>query len=115
MTTNEIIDKNEVLKMARQAGFMLVTDSQEGQSDWYECFTEEIEAFAKLVEAHTRGQIFKPDWDNYRQGLIDGATAEREACANVCEELAELSRISDTDSMWEWGECAAAIRARGNV
>jgi histone H3/H4 len=49
MTTNEIIDKNEVLKMARQAGFMLVTDSQEGQSDWYECFTEEIEAFAKLV------------------------------------------------------------------
>jgi hypothetical protein len=62
MTTNEIIDKNEVLKMARQAGFMLVTDSQEGQSDWYECFTEEIEAFAKLVAEAA-------------------ASKEREACA----------------------------------
>jgi hypothetical protein len=43
------------------------------------------------------------------------AAKEREACAGLCEELAELSRISATDSMWEWGECAAAIRARGNV
>ncbi len=41
------------------------------------------------------------------------AAAEREACAKVCEELAALNRSSPTDSMWQWGECAAAIRARG--
>jgi len=38
---------------------------------------------------------------------------EREACAKVCDELAALNRSSPTDSMWQWGECAAAIRARG--
>ena len=41
------------------------------------------------------------------------AAKEREACAQVCDELAELNRASPTDSMWQWGECAAAIRARG--
>ena len=41
------------------------------------------------------------------------AAKEREACAQVCDELAELNRTAPTDSMWQWGECAAAIRARG--
>ena len=41
------------------------------------------------------------------------AARERDACALVCDELAELCRASPTDSMWQWGECAAAIRARG--
>lgn len=46
-----------------------------------------------------------------RQG--DAVAAEREACAQVCDELAELNRKASTDSMWQQGECAAAIRARG--
>ena len=41
------------------------------------------------------------------------AAKEREACAKVCDELAELNRTAPTDSMWQWGECAAAIRTRG--
>ena len=44
----------------------------------------------------------------------DAVAKEREACAKVCDELAELNRFSETDSMWEWAECSAAIRARGN-
>lgn len=40
------------------------------------------------------------------------AAKEREACAQVCDELAELNRTAPTDSMWQWGECAVAIRAR---
>ena len=47
--------------------------------------------------------------------VAEAVANEREACAKVCEELSELSRTSDTDSMWEWGECAAAIRARGEA
>lgn len=43
------------------------------------------------------------------------AAEEREACAKVCDELAALNRESPTDSMWEWYECAAAIRARGET
>ena len=62
---------------------------------------------------------YQASYSSYEELLQEafeaGAAKEREACAKVCEELAELSRISDTDSMWEWGECAAAIRARGNV
>ena len=49
------------------------------------------------------------------EAILEAIQHEREACAKICEELAELSRTSDTDSMWEWGECTAAIRARGNV
>jgi hypothetical protein len=92
MTTNEIIDKNEVLKMARQAGFMLVTDSQEGQSDWYECFTEEIEAFAKLVAEAAASKAVE---------------REREACAKLIEDYKYwLGRTAKED-------IAKAIRARG--
>jgi hypothetical protein len=54
-----------------------------------EMFEEEVERFAALV-----------------------AAAERAECAKVCDELAALNRSSPADSMWQWGECAAAIRAR---
>ena len=40
------------------------------------------------------------------------AAAEREECAKACDELAEINRRASTDSMWQQGECAAAIRAR---
>jgi len=80
--------QDEIIEMAKESNLLGVIDSfHYNQNNWL----EEATAFAKLV-----------------------AAKEREACAKVCEELAELSRVSDTDSMWEWGECAAAIRARGN-
>jgi hypothetical protein len=37
---------------------------------------------------------------------------EREACARVCDELGEMNKLAPTDSAWQWGECAAAIRSR---
>lgn len=40
------------------------------------------------------------------------AAEEREECAKVCDELAELNRKAFSDSMWQQGECAAAIRGR---
>ncbi len=47
--------------------------------------------------------------------IAAGATAEREACAKVCDEKAD--QIIDTNRMVSAyvfaGECAAAIRARG--
>lgn len=42
------------------------------------------------------------------------AAKEREACAQVCDELAALNRVGAPGSAtWEQEECAAAIRARG--
>jgi hypothetical protein len=40
--------------MAREAGFMLIAESVEGQSDWWECFDEEIEKLVALVRADER-------------------------------------------------------------
>jgi len=92
------MERNKIIEMARQT---LSMSNQYG-AQW-EANTEDLEAFAKLVEAHTRGQIFKPDWDNYRQGLIDGATAEREACIQIQED-------------WQYtyaNDLVQKIRARG--
>ena len=45
--------------------------------------------------------------------LQDAILREREECAKICEQLAELSRETETDSMGQWLECASAIRNRG--
>lgn len=86
---NEIIDKDEVLKMARQAGLLVIGTAEGGEAvyTWPAGITEEIESFAKLV--------------------ADAATAkEREACAKVCDDWAKTSYLSEAKS------CAKIIRAR---
>ncbi|MBO0943340.1 hypothetical protein J1N44_17805 [Acidovorax temperans] len=67
-----------------------------------------------IAMAREEGLSFVPDTNSPLARIVRKAVAkEREACAKVCDELAELNRASPTDSMWQWGECAAAIRARG--
>jgi hypothetical protein len=63
--TEEIVDKDEVLKMARQAGLCCESN---GFIDWIDAgpSLHEITAFAKLVTAKA-------------------VEREREACAKVCE------------------------------
>jgi len=73
---------DEFYELGIQAGFM----DWELDDGTTHSFDPRYIRFAKLVAAHTRGQIFKPDWDNYRQGLIDGATAERKACLQIQED-----------------------------
>lgn len=46
-----------------------------------------------------------------RETVVMIFNAALEEAAKVCDELAELGRTSPTDSMWQHGECAAAIRA----
>ena len=88
-----------IIEMAREAGFMLVAEPSVEGSDWYECFTEEIEDFAALVRAE-----------------------EREACAKVCEEdlrdeyIRQDRPVQDEVNLFAAiADCAAAIRARGNT
>ena len=67
-----------------------------------------------IAMAREEGLSFMPDANSPLARIVRKAVAkEREACAQVCDELAELNRTAPTDSMWQWGECAAAIRARG--
>ena len=54
--------------------------------------------------------------DRIESIAVAAAIAEREACANLCDEIAERNE-ADHDSCWSYGnwECAAAIRARGQT
>ena len=77
------MNREDIIRMAREAGLV---DNDFEPSEW--CVHEYM-AFAALV-----------------------ASAEREACANVCEKFA-----GDMTVLAEWGasQCANAIRARGEA
>jgi hypothetical protein len=91
MTQDEIIDKDEVLKMARQAG--MVTDGEWWFSSFYKIETDvhisHLEAFAKLVADAVADKA---------------AEREREACAKVCDELGE-----------HWGDYKDTALLNGDV
>jgi hypothetical protein len=61
--------------------------------------------------------IQHPEWQKATEELVALVAAkEREACAQVCEDLPAPDIYSNTDmSMWDVTciDCAAAIRARG--
>ena len=74
------MDKQDILRMAREAGFL----EANGKS-LIQC----LEAFAALVAAAAKAE-------------------EREACAKVCENIADQFHAHAMD-------CAAAIRARQSL
>lgn len=82
--------KDEIIEMAKNAGFMVVHEGEPETGAWYECFTEEIERFAALV-----------------------AEKEREACAQVCDEMeTQYWRSTEDQSNFTPVDCSDAIRAR---
>jgi hypothetical protein len=90
------------LEMAREAGFTPTRQEP--------LFIEMLERFANLARADERNSWPAEMKAMERQVniLTDALAQEREACAKVCEELAEK----------EWADnerCAAAIRARSNT
>ena len=73
------MDREDIIRMARAAEVPVqITGGNPTKL--------QIQRFAELVAAHVRETEFKPDWNNYQQGLIDGAAEEREACAAICDE-----------------------------
>lgn len=82
--------RDEIIRMAREAGM----DHHDMSSDWT-VSQQDLERFAALV-----------------------ATAEREACAKVCEDLKPTNHYYESyNSDWDVGtlDCAEAIRARGDA
>lgn len=63
------MNRDEIIRLAVEAGF--ARTKMHGA----------LERFANLVAAHIRETEFKPDWNNYKQGMADGAAAERERIA----------------------------------
>lgn len=82
----EQMTQDEIIEMAK-----LVVGNYEHAQYW-PFFTEELEHFAKLV-----------------------AAKECEACAKVCEDYTDNDGGKFIDHEGHGYECAAAIRARGEV
>lgn len=79
------MDREEIIKLAREAGF---SDTTNPFVAWGASW-EQVERFAALVAAH-----------------------ERRACVKVCDAVQKKNE-DDGAWMWEARNCAAAIRARG--
>ena len=113
----------DVIRMAGEAGFqvLLPQDHVDGTGGVYVVEDEiagMLERFAALVAAEKEQQMIRDGWRQCAEGqrttqhcgLLDAAVkSEREACAKVCERLPAQQDIDVRD------ECAAAIRARGEV
>ena len=102
--------RDEIIGIAREAGF--TANDEDGV--FLRVFASEIERFAALVATHVRETEFKPDWNNYQQGVKDGAAAEREVCADILDRNAD--RCDPHSIVYEvLASNAAAIRARGEA
>lgn len=99
-----MIDRDTIMRMAREAGF-----TREDH-----CAIDGVLLhFAALVATHVRETEFKPDWNNYQQGVKDGAAAEREACADILDRNADRCDPHNSIVYEVLASNAAAIRARG--
>ena len=77
------MNREDIIRMAKQAGFERLGHDKHD----YVCYPDELEAFAALV-----------------------ASAEREACAKVCEDIGRAEEMQAIGN-----DYAEAIRARGQA
>ena len=110
--------RDDIIKMAREAGFNPVTFMGAG----FELF----ERFAALVAEAEAERISNQSQHIIKRAEARGAEAEREACARICDDEATRAGwnrdndISINQTFWTGGKklafsCAEAIRARGNT
>jgi len=98
--------RDDIIRMAREAGF---ESNSLGMTYTSGSLLDLLERFAELVAAAERNRTWSQDhWTEYELGI---AAAEREACAKVCDWVAAEWKTDSKTAI----ECAAAIRARGQV
>ena len=104
--------QDEIIRMAREAGAMF------DHMTWVERDLAPVfERFAALVAAHAKQEYIDSVYEQHRETmfsnkdlgmLVDAVKAEREACAKVCDDMANNPMAG---VLYSW-KCAAAIRAR---
>ena len=89
--------RDEIIRMARETELIMETDCT---TPWMEDhdLTPYLERFAALVAARIRETELKPDWNNYWQGVADGAASEREEIAQFLEST-NLSQLPDATAL----------------
>jgi hypothetical protein len=101
----------DVIEMARESHLDVY-----GLGKSHAKFVEALERFEALIRADERNRTWTQEhWTEYERSI---AAVEREACANVCEELVtDMSRTANDASVWDVAtfDCATAIRARGQA
>ena len=102
MTKDQTPSREEVIAWARDCNIAMFKKEEVAI-----CDLAELKMFASLAYAAGAAAAIK-DAPDYKIGYADGVAAEREACAEVCEEQEELRGHTPFD-------CAAAIRARGQA
>jgi hypothetical protein len=99
---------NDIIRMAREAGFELnmwqLSVGCEATGTH-----EELERFAALVIANNPPQSSMA----WQEGFEAGRLAEREACAKVCDRMEQQAEGTECCKWPTPADCAAAIRARG--
>jgi hypothetical protein len=75
----------------------------------YSFYTEQLQAFAKLVAEHEHDKLIDAAMKAAEKGIDTAIALEREACAKVCD------AFQARDVGMQPAECAGAIRARGQA
>jgi hypothetical protein len=102
-----------VIEMAREVKATAYTNRHYPDRTTYTFGPEQLERFAELVadaateEANRRANA---SWTLMCEKMV---TAEREACAKVCDELANDENTDEYINAADW--CAVRIRARGET
>jgi hypothetical protein len=127
------MNREDIIRMAREAGFHVMTDPLFGDAWLAQHHEDNFYKFAALVAAAEREAMMQLFTDPENQPTQHGTVtveymqrevaAEREACAKVCEAEAEMFKScadGANDGRYDWKEdgareCAAAIRARGKT
>lgn len=110
------MNREDIIRMAREAGAMPYTNRHYPDRPAHAFGIEQLERFAALVAAAEQkktGQEIIMMSEHCAELILE----EREACAEVCDRgLPIASSLSALDEMEMWGEkFAAAIRARGET
>ena len=99
--------------MTQEDVIVLWKDANGWDVKGYKNTLEDLERFANLVAKHTLMNIDPSKFISCQEVMEAARLAEREACANVCEE----TTASWTQVVYNGAcmDCAIAIRARGEA
>jgi hypothetical protein len=106
----EEVNRDDIITAASKAGFETKRDMI--WVDQWE-ISPPLARFAALVAAHALANIDPSKLMSYQEGYEAGRTAEREACAQVCEDMDLRNNELRPEYRRGLSNAACTIRARG--
>lgn len=102
------MNTEELIKIAEECGGSYEYTKTADKTEEVVCFEPDtLQQFAERIAQLERDRIADKAKDIIKRAEKRGAKAEREACADICDERARTSGSFDVE------DCAILIRARG--